>query len=40
MCPMIAMFKATIVDLGKVDPGTYTIAATGVETAVEVTVKG
>jgi hypothetical protein len=38
-CIEIAMFKATIVDLGKVDPGTYTITAFGDAPAVTVEVK-
>ena len=29
MCIEIAMFKATIVDLGELEPGTYTIASPG-----------
>jgi hypothetical protein len=37
-CIEIAMYKATIVDLGKLDPGTYTIKATGEAPAVQVTV--
>jgi hypothetical protein len=39
-CIMIAMYKATIVDLGRLDPGTYTIKATGDAPAVTVTVTG
>jgi hypothetical protein len=38
-CIEIAMFKATIVDLGKVDPGTYTITAYGDAPAATVEVK-
>jgi hypothetical protein len=37
-CSEIAMYKATIVDLGRLDPGTYTIKATGDAPAVTVTV--
>ena len=37
-CIEIAMYKATIVDLGKLDPGSYTIKATGDPPAVQVTV--
>ncbi len=39
-CIEIAMYKATIVDLGKLDPGTYTISAAGDATAVKVKVNG
>ena len=39
-CVEMAMYKATIVNLGKVDPGTYTITATGDAPAVKVEVKG
>jgi len=39
-CIEIAMFKAAIVDLGKVEPGTYTISAFGDAPAVTVDVKG
>ena len=39
MCVEMAMFKATIVDLGKLDPGTYTITAFGDAPAVQVVVK-
>jgi ABC-type transport system substrate-binding protein len=38
-CIEMAMFKATIVDLGKMDPGTYTITAFGDAPAVTVDVK-
>jgi hypothetical protein len=39
-CPEIAMFKATLVDLGPLDPGSYTIAAYGQAPPVRVTVTG
>jgi hypothetical protein len=39
-CSEIAMYKATIVDLGKLDPGVYTIKATGDVPVVQVTVAG
>ena len=39
-CIEIAMYKATIVDLGELDPGTYTITAMGEAPAVTVAVKG
>jgi hypothetical protein len=37
-CIEIAMYKATIVDLGGLDPGTYTITAFGDARPIEVTV--
>ena len=37
-CDMIAQLKATIVDLGDLDSGTYTISASGDPPSVEVTV--
>lgn len=37
-CPALAMNKATTVDLGAVAPGSYTVAATGVDTPVAVVV--
>lgn len=37
-CIEIAMYKATIVDLGSLDPGTYTITAFGDARAIQVTV--
>jgi hypothetical protein len=39
-CPEIAMLKATLVDLGPLDPGTYTITAHGQVPPVQVTVTG
>jgi hypothetical protein len=39
-CIEIAMFKATIVDLGELDPGTWTIRAYGDAAPVEVTIAG
>ena len=38
MCIEIAQYKATIVDLGELDPGTYTISAFGDAAPVTVTV--
>jgi hypothetical protein len=38
-CIEIAQQKATIVDLGDLDPGTYTVSALGGGDAVPVTVK-
>ncbi len=38
-CIEIAMYKATVVDLGKVDPGVYTITAAGDAPAVQADVK-
>ncbi|MEI7745636.1 MAG: hypothetical protein WCK58_18010, partial [Chloroflexota bacterium] len=40
MCIEIAIYKATIIDLGELDPGTYTISATGLTAPVEVTIAG
>lgn len=37
-CPALAMAKATVVDLGAVAPGTYTVGATGVTTPATVVV--
>lgn len=37
-CIEIAMLKATIVDLGELEPGTYTISAGGEATPIQVTV--
>lgn len=37
-CPAMAMAKATVVDLGAVPAGTYTVAATGVDVPVTVTI--
>lgn len=39
-CIEIAMYKATVVDLGELDPGEYTIAAFGEVAPVTVTVAG
>ncbi len=39
-CIDIALYKATIVDLGELDPGEYTIAASGEAAPVAVTVAG
>lgn len=39
-CIDIAMFKAAIVDLGELDPGTYTVRAFGDIPPIEVTVPG
>lgn len=38
-CIEIAMLKATIVDLGELEPGTYTISAGGDATPIQVTVR-
>jgi hypothetical protein len=40
MCIEIALYKAAIVDLGELDPGTYTIKAFGDAAPIEVTVAG
>ena len=40
MCIEIAMYKAAIVDLGELEPGTYTITAFGEAAPIEVTVAG
>jgi hypothetical protein len=40
MCIEIAKYKAAVVDLGELEPGTYTIAAFGDAAPVEVTVAG
>ncbi len=40
VCIEIAMYKAAVVDLGELDPGTYTINAFGDAPPVEVTVAG
>ena len=37
-CDMLAQLKATVVDLGDLEPGTYTIRAFGNPPAVEVTI--
>ena len=37
-CIDIAMYKATIVDLGELDPGTYTVTAFGEAPPVTVTI--
>ncbi len=39
-CIEIAVYKATIVDLGELDPGTYTIAAFGNAPPVQVSIPG
>lgn len=39
-CTMQAVYKATIVDLGELEPGTYTIGAFGGTAPVEVTISG
>jgi len=40
MCIEIAVYKAAVVDLGELEPGTYTITAFGDPSPVEVTVAG
>ena len=40
MCIELGVYKATIVDLGELEPGTWTIAADGEAPPVEVTVAG
>jgi hypothetical protein len=40
MCIEIAMYKAAVVDLGKLEPGTYKITAFGDPAPVEVTIAG
>lgn len=40
MCIEIAVYKATIVDLGELEPGTWTIRAAGDAAPVEVTIAG
>jgi hypothetical protein len=38
-CPAIAMLRGTIVDLGELDPGTYTLVAHGDLAPIEITIK-
>jgi hypothetical protein len=40
MCIEIAVYKATIVDLGTLEPGTWTIRANGEALPIEVTIPG
>ena len=40
MCIEIAVYKGAVVDLGELEPGTYTITAFGDAAPVEVTVAG
>ncbi len=40
VCIEIAQYKATIVDLGELDPGTYTVTAFGDAPPVTVTIDG